>query len=318
MKKEELKFIKNAVTIGIIFIILLLLLNQAYIQFVFKQKNIDKDYEQLKEINKNELQVIFMGDSHVARGINPIYINNSFNFAVPSETTEQTFYKTRWILKEYPNIEIFVFPYDPHMFWSYRSNEYHDRIFWINFLSYEELMQVTNTSKVKTYMLTNFPVISNGEEALELLLYHEDKTEMYLGWQKITNNSVEGKDVLTKARRRVQGQTKNGNERNMRLFTSFLQTIRLLEQNNKTVILIKFPLTEEYLEAVEETGMSITNFYKEESYLLEKFPNLYILDHQNIYKENKSLFSDSDHLNIQGAELFSKKINEDLYVIREK
>ena len=82
--------------------------------------------------------------------------------------------------------------------------------------------------------------------------------------------------------------------------------------NNKSIVIIKYPVTQEYLSAIESKGINITEFYSNIIKQLDKFGSIDILDYQEKFKDNYSLFSDPDHLNYLGAKIFSKELSNDL------
>lgn len=304
---------KKGIIFLIVLIIIILILNLFYINFVFNEKNIHRNYEQFLQTDKNNLKIIFFGDSHPARAINPKYINKSFNFAVPSEIYEQTFIKVKWILENYPTVDTFVIPYDYHSFNSYRSNPYYDKKHWLNFISVKSLSKLSNSSQFAIMVDKYLPIIGKGTEILSYVKNKENKTEIYLGWQKETKEFTDNENMTKSAINRVDSQLVGYPDiKDKKLFNSFIKTIYLLEKNDKKIILIKYPLTEEYLSAVKKKGLNNTSFYQEEQYLLENIKKLYILDYQDYFSKNKTIFSDQDHLNDKGAKVFSKKVNEDL------
>ena len=85
----------------------------------------------------------------------------------------------------------------------------------------------------------------------------------------------------------------------------------MAQSKNKKIILIKYPVTKEYKAALEAKGINRENFYSNLDKSISKYKNMRILDYQDLFDDN-SLFSDSNHLNKNGAEIFSKKLNEDL------
>jgi len=95
---------------------------------------------------------------------------------------------------------------------------------------------------------------------------------------------------------------------NPALIDSFLKIIDLLKSHHKTIILIKYPVTAEYLNALDLQGIDRTAYYANIYTRLPKYDNLYLWDFQETYKNNEELFSDPDHLNAQGADIFSRQI----------
>jgi len=74
--------------------------------------------------------------------------------------------------------------------------------------------------------------------------------------------------------------------------------------------LIQYPLTDEYLTALER-DINIHEEYKEIDERIESF-DYKILDYMELFRYNQTLFVDSDHLNFRGAEIFTKKLSKDI------
>ena len=312
MKKDKIKFLRRLMGLFLIFLVGILLLNHFYFKTIIPQKNIYKSHYQYLESLNNKPTIIFMGDSHPALNVNPIFINNSFNYAVPSETYEQTFYKIRKVLTDNISIGLFVLPLDIHSFSNYRGNPYKETWHWQYFMSQLELIKVTNNSKAKLFISQKFPFIGKGEEITKLF-FSKERTEVNLGWQKNEKKEALEKNKDLASINRLDTQLANFPEiLDKQLFTSFINSINLLKEHNKSIVIIKYPVTQEYLSAIESKGINITEFYSNIIKQLDKFGSIDILDYQEKFKDNYSLFSDPDHLNYLGAKIFSKELSNDL------
>ena len=82
---------------------------------------------------------------------------------------------------------------------------------------------------------------------------------------------------------------------------------KLLNENNINFITIQYPLTTEFVDKMKNTGTFNNKLYEK---IINSSPK--ILNYQNIYFDNKDFFSDSDHLNKEGAIVFSEKLQKDL------
>ena len=87
--------------------------------------------------------------------------------------------------------------------------------------------------------------------------------------------------------------------------TSSLQDIIVLcDKNNIELIGIKYPLSNEYLSA-----MNNKSFYADK---LFKLNNLRVIDLKNIFSNNDNYFYDQDHLNERGSKEFMKVLSKEL------
>ena len=308
MEEDKAKFFKRTGMFLAILIFIFILVNIAYNKLVLPQKHVNKSEEQFMQNNNNNLKILFLGDSHPAWAVNPSYIKNSFNYATPTETYEQTYYKLRSILSKDNKYQILVLPIDLHSFSDFKSDAYFNIWYWSRFMSINELQNVTSKSLARIYFNKYFPFIGNGNE-FKLVFFKSQKSVVINGWyqrEEIFASKNMTKDALEKARLHF----KDGFEvKNERFFNFFIKILELSKSKDKKVIFIKYPISEHYKFAAESIGVDINEFYLSLNKSISKYSNVYVLDYQN-YFTNYSLFSDSNHLNKLGAEFLSKKLDE--------
>ncbi|USN45038.1 MAG: hypothetical protein H6502_03170 [Candidatus Woesearchaeota archaeon] len=317
MKKEKRRFMRTTLIFILFVIVLLALFNAAYSWYVIPQKNIFKSEVQFAATSEQNISILFFGDSHVARSVNPEFIPGSFNYAVPSEIYEQTFFKVRNVLEEGTTASIFVFPIDLHDFSMYRSAPYVDAWYWKTKMSYAELARVSNNSLLGVAVKANFPFFGNGLEAWQLLA-NPERTPVLQGWQAndadFSQKSNRDAIGLARAQKHFPAYPEIFNER---LVKGFISTLELAKAHNKTIVFVAYPVSAEYLAGAQEVGITPEAFYATLNTLLERFaPDAYIFDYLTTYANQSVLFSDSDHLNVRGASTFSLDLNEDLETVR--
>ena len=301
-----IRLIKKGIVYTIIVFIIILALNQLYVNNILSEKLIYRtniDYNNYK----GNLTVLIMGDSHPALGINPSKINNSFNYTVQSESYDQTYFKFRKATKENPNLEYVLLPLEPYSFSDYRANKYVYTWYWLNYLTYKELSKITGKSKLNLYISKTFPILGNGQE-LSRLYGKPDLTELYKGWNiKDADWALEkNKNRITSDRIKIQ--FKENYEINPKLLYYFLEIIKLANENNIIIVIVKYPLSNTYLEELNKTNFNNDKYNNTLFYFINKNNNTIILDYQKSFK-NDSHFSNQDHLNRIGATRLSEKIN---------
>lgn len=57
----------------------------------------------------SDIEIVFIGDSHIQYAIQDDFFSNAKNLAINSESTYFSYYKIEKIIKENPNIEFFFF-----------------------------------------------------------------------------------------------------------------------------------------------------------------------------------------------------------------
>jgi len=312
--KEQIKFIKNTTIFLLIFIVIFIALGNFYNSKIFIKKNVYRANRQFIESNHENLKILFLGDSHPLTDINPLYIPNTFNYASTDETYEQTYYKLKKILQENNNIEILVFPLDLHSFTDYREKPYSDIRYWLKFMTIKELAKVTGRFTIRLYIDNLCSFVGKGFD-FKRIFFDVQKTEINKGWNKYDGLFEEKGDLEDVAFKRIELQFRLYPEIiNENLLNSLLKILDLAENNNKIVVFIKYPLTKEYILAIKNKGIDIDDYYSRlESYIL-KYPNIYLFDYQDLF--DNSFFTDEDHLNVKGSEIFSKQVSEDLQSIK--
>lgn len=308
MKKEKIKFIKFTFLFIILGICIFLLLNQGYLSLLQKSTISKTDY-QFKN-NINQTKILFFGDSHVKNGVNPNYINDSFNFAFSGESNLETYYKIKGILKSnHSNLCLFILPIDPHTFSSYRSKRIREEWYWKRYMDFKEISQQNNLSYFNLLIKSHFPIIGNGKTVIELILRKEKYSKIEKGYQFLYGNFSKIFNKSKVASNRIKPHMSNHNLLDKNIINYFLKIIKLSKNNNISIILIKYPLSKEYL--VESEKYIPENYYNY-IYNITKHYNVTILDYQKLFYNNSGYFRDSDHLNPTGAEIFSKRIQEDI------
>ncbi len=133
--------------------------------------------------------------------------------------------------------------------------------------------------------------------------------------ESIKNNPNNWAQLSQDIRERITKKRYNffgfSNEKNMNnhSINYYQKTIELAQKNNIEVILIRHPLTNEYLNNMypkmkTDVDRLINKLSKK--YNLKKF------DYRYIFKDNQNLFSDMDHLNENGIHKFSKILMSDI------
>lgn len=307
-KEDKIKFIKKTIIFIIILSFFILLINTLYIKTVISDKMILRQ-DELFEKNKNNIEILFMGDSHGNCSVNPEYIENSFNFSTVGENYEQTYYKFRNIINEVPKLSTIVIPIDLHSFYNYRKNPYSDVWYWKKYLSFQELN--IQTGKNYLNLLTNayLPFIGNGIDMKRILFWEEKIISPLYKGHSFLDYKIEKELLQEESEVRVKTQFIS-KELDQDLINSFLYIIDIAIQNNKKIILIKYPVTESYLHEAEKKGANM-DFFSAIKNKIPSYDKLYILDFQKSI-EDLNFFADSDHLNKSGAEYFSKILNIEL------
>ena len=315
MNKEEKRFVKKFLVFGAIFIALLLIMNVGYYHLILSSGTLEKKYTQFQECKKN-IKILVLGDSHTDAGINPMHINNSFNDASAGESYFQTYYKLKTYLDEGLKLEVIILPFDLHSFSSFRADRIKQQWYWSRYVNYLELSK--NNKNIKVLDTLNlelqsfFPVINKGQHITELFFMKSKKNDIIKGYEARNGNYSKLKNKYHWALSRVNSQLKNQVFIDESLVKYFKKILELSEENNISVVLIKYPLSIEYFTAIKEFIPDTEKYYQDIKKMIMGYKDIFLLDYQKLFFGQDSLFSDSDHLNNIGAIIFTKQVNNDL------
>jgi hypothetical protein len=310
---------KNIIVFLLCAILLLIIINYAYIKTVSENREVyKKEIVYGKHIAMyDHISYLFMGDSHVASDVNPAFIDNkSFNYAIPSENYVQSYYKLRKVVeKDGVAIDVLVLGIDEHSLAVAMENNgamLQDLQYYYDHMSYQELQNVTGKKLLPLMINVNIPVVAHGIDWIELV-YTLIKGPKLLkpssqGYLSYDNKFSDDGDYRAKTHLDKQ-------ERISPLLLEHLnKTLELAAKHNISVVLIKYPVYHSYFDATKKYAIiNSSEYYLEMQQRLEfKKRGICVLDYQKLFYNNTEYFKDSDHLNTHGAEEFTKILSKDL------
>ena len=251
---------------------------------------------------------IAIGDSHLARGYLPP--DDMVNLSYPSEGIKHFRYKIETYFKDKPAGNV-ILSADPHLFSPYRvandiqgyAQEFEDfedgafvvlnkryrvqlTAYWASFIANGG--NLTSTIK-KT---KNGTLLSPGNISEDDARYL-----MFDGRTRINLHSIRTKDID-------------------QLITEYEAMLAFLKQKGANICMVTAPLSSIYLESLEEYATDIAKENRQAvlnqlQMLASRYGATY-LDHQRVITDNK-YFRDVDHLNGEGAILYSDKLTTECF-----
>lgn len=324
MEKEQKKFIANIVIFFLVLIELIIIINSFYIHFIFNKKMLyrqEAEYDVFVKDSDKTLDFAFIGDSHTANAINPEYINRSWVFAFLSDGNYLTNYYRFKKVVDYDNVSIdyAVFEIDMHSFSeAMLSGDYFSALnLRSKYMPLSEIRKIRDDhSFVKILFEIYLPVIGQGSEFK--YLYLKELSNLYRGHNTVNGDLTKQPDIDFQLANQYRIHFKNFKRIDNRSMEYFLKSINLAKEHNISIIFIKYPVARELNEYYENMNVTRENYYSE--ILMEI--NLTIgddytlLDYHDYYNDT-SYFYDPGHLNIEGSEMFSKKVYLDLMEIEK-
>lgn len=320
--KNEIKNMAKGIIFFLILLIILIPINQIFLENAYRG---DRRFVQEKQFEKNssETKIIAIGSSHTQTGFNPTYIPNSFNLGIPGVDIIKSYYRIKYILEhDAAPIEYILLEISMHRFYIIQSSIFNTRWYWAKYIPLKGYIELSTLSKdlkildaINEKIRGTFPIIGERTEILSMIRYGSPEFNYDLlvkGHVQFTENFSEfnatERQRISKDKAKWHFESK---EINQKIITYYKKFIELSRNHNIKVILIKYPMTQDYINATKTYIQNITAFY-EQVFEKIKIYNLSVLDYQNIFLNQTTLFRDSDHLNKWGAELLSQQINIDL------
>jgi len=316
---ENRIFIKKAAVFLLILILLVYIINSVYLNLVLPKKNFYKKeiiYQNyLEGLPDKKIDFAFFGDSHAFHAANPNFIPNSFNFASGAENYIKTYYKLNSIInKDNVQVKTVILETDLQTFSTVFTKEpflYNELELYSQFTPLEDIAKIRHISIVQAWIESHFSFLGRGKE-YGILIKEPEFTELSLGWMKNTGNLTNLNETAVSISN--YKTTYSGQERISNISMEyFIKTIKLAEENNATIIFIKYPYSKEYDRVLKENNITSDNYY---NYIFTQVNltnvNYTILDYHDIFFNNPEYFGDPEHTNYIGSKILSERIYEDL------
>jgi hypothetical protein len=320
-KREIILFSKKLAVFLAISLALLLILNLIYLKCIISKtaesKNQKNYYGYINSLQEKEIKYAFFGDSQV-QFLDPHYINDSFNFAFGGGNYIKTYFKLNDILNNQGvKIDYALIQIDPS---SFSSSTNKPSFFAGNSLrEYYKIMPLDLISKIikksKFSLVVDYylPVIGHGHHFSFLIANSGE--DYYHGWQKSPsgNFSKQNKTQVSIEEYWRLMDTDN-NKMDPLLVEYFSKIINLSNEKNVTLIFVRYPLSKEYWDVLEEQdSMSSEEYYKEVFNIINNDSGKhYILDYHDYFFNNSDYLGDPHHVTDAGGDILSKVIAQEL------
>jgi len=320
MENHKNKICGNEMIGLVIILIMIFSLNAAYLNFLNKNSKISLAYNSYKEHTKYShiIAFAFFGDSHPKEAVNPEYINNSFNFASGAGNYFQIYYNLKSIIEDDKiKINSLVLEIDPQ---SFSSNLYEPQFiidnywYWNRFIPVSELSNISDRNYIELFALSKMPIIGGGRDLMHYYLKNkEPDNEFFKGWESCKGNIINISHIdlaQIEFNKILRAET---NPICPIALKYFLLTLDLANKKNISIILIKYPLTTEFVDILEQNNRPQEEYYKNLFLAVNETKiNYTLLDFQDIYFTNQNYFCDMTHLNTIGAKNFSMLLSDKL------
>ncbi len=293
------------------------LLGLYFDKIVMKDSLLRRADEQFSDLDI--LDVLVLGDSRSMVAVDPDLIPMSFNFSTNGESYLQTYYKVSTILdRNELGVEVIVIPLDLHSFSSFRTERINDPLYWRRYIDFLDLSRRLGLLKSLDVLVDSwfFPysgyLMPTGVN-FEFLIGNRTMQDLNLGFRPLQQHfgSLPGEERNSVARSMVRRQLEGNDPLDERLLLCFGDIVDLCSKTGVEVVVVSYPITEEYLSIAEST-VTRQDIILASAGVLEEYGNVHLLDYSRLFSGATEYFSDSNHLNEEGARLLTLRLAEDL------
>lgn len=282
----------------LLFAVLAILINLATYQFLAKPVLFRDYFIPKKDLNK--FTNFMMGDSHAGviqqQDLTALGITN---FSFDSESYFDVYNKLNYLIRKH-RVDTIYLCVDDHTLSRYRQ-------YWTNA---QRSIYFSDYQHYKRYYKANLPnYLSKKYFSIYLPLFDTSHSQILrkrvgalLKREKTRNyDNYDFSEVPVEQRIRRSQQRINtqypGPEVSESLSRCLEEMIALCEQEDITLIGVKFPLTREFYEELGDRSYGADSIFKAHY--------LTVYDYKSIFLDSISYFRDQDHLNLKGSELFT-------------
>jgi len=311
MDNDLKKVLKKGLLFCIIVFIVMIVLNFLYVNVVIPKTTVYRQEQMFQEFVVNSgnksIKYLFFGDSHTGNALNPMFLKGSYNYHSSAETYSQTYYKLRKVLeKDNVSVETIFIQIDLALF--FRDLDVPQLWYYKDFMSYQEIKSIETKKTIpRIFIQSNFPVLGAGKD-----FFIGHRTKMFMGWVDKRIN-ISKADRKTMAAKQVK-QLFSGKKINEKGLKYFLATMELAQKHDVGVVLIRYPVTEEWANTLEkDQGINSEMYYKKIFEIIDqKNRNYKVLDYYDYFFGKPEYFENSDHLNYWGSKILTEQIKKDI------
>ncbi len=276
------------------------------------------------------VDTLVLGDSHAKLGLRTSILENAFNLAVPGQLYTETYYTLASQLERSDTeIRYVVIGADPTSFAEERLDEWPYLHHYANYVNYVEIGRKRGRPfeyAIRQQLGHFAPYVGRRNFMLSHLGRGEIRGVHLDGNSRMERGALLSDETLTplskqvrarRAKRRADLHFGDGAPFHPLLFDYFRRIIALCADHDIEVLVVKFPLTPDYVTAASR-HIDLAEFDRELDALIAPYANAHLLDARSWFKGDPSLFRDSDHLNAKGASKLSRTIRRELSELRRR
>ena len=294
-------------------------LSRVYERTVLAESDLGLVQSQLQE-PEVPIRRLFVGDSHVRRGVVAQRIEGAFNFAALGESYALTYYKLKDALDDPTvsgRVETVILSADLHSFSGYRAGRITNAAYYRPMIDLSEAATRTGLY-LEYYSLAPrsafFAYAGSGLDLLRHLRRIATRTHRARpsagAFEAHPGRFIESPDRSEEAETRALAHFGQGQPFDESMFEYFLRSIALIQEKGLRAVVVSYPVTREYAAAASELLAEDPDRRVEAA--LEGLDGVTWLRYRETYFDRPQLFADPDHLNLAGAIVLAAQLAEAL------
>jgi hypothetical protein len=263
---------------------------------------------------QDTLDFLFMGDSHIQNAVNPGYLQNAYNYASSYENYAQSYFKLKKLIEKNIKPAYIIINADPSSFSSFRLQRFKYDYYWKNYLDYFELAKITgNIDFIYKHFAGRYFAHAGEYDAFYKVFFQklDLKEKVYKGFKPRFGNILFSMNLDTGAAKTAEKYFRGHNHKDPVLAHYLKKIAELCYREKIGLILIRLPMLKEYVAHVEHI-VPLEEVYSLFDEISRAYSGLEIWNYRDIFHQSPECFHNPDHLNIDGARIFSKILAERL------
>ncbi|MEH7381382.1 hypothetical protein V7138_13045 [Bacillus sp. JJ1533] len=318
-----MKQYKRYVIVCLVSVAVILVGIMTILEVFTRQILIPSDVVAQKEVmvkqKRDQIEVVSIGDSHVMNGMD-IRDDDFFNYGISGEPVPLGYFKTKWLIENVKDLDTLLLQLDYHIFSYYRTTDVgHLAKQYRKYIDEDVSEELGDYPSAQDFFENPFYSLQVNYRPIVLRTFFEYLQGDELHRPNIQDNGViTGTDQFTdrtpEKRQRIAQARVNHHLYNNELIIDgmvdyYEKLIKLAQDNGIEVVLIRYPLANEYLQLIDEDVEA--KFAKTVEEITSQY-DVRILDYRNVFTEKQDYFSNEDHLNQEGATKLGEIVKQDL------
>lgn len=263
---------------------------------------------------------IFVGNSHLMYLLDKVDQSEIYNYSLPAMEYIQIYYLLKYLIEETDHsFDTVILPLSIESFVKSTYEHKFNSFFWSRYIDYMELARIEN--RYQFYFMQYikdrfFPYLGQWDTIKKFMTGNDIHVHHRVGAIAKLGKTFDGRfphrqrEILEE---RLKALFPQNEIINPIILQYFYRSLDLCHQHGVKVILLKPPITFAFVFKIAR-DLDLQAYNKQIPLILERYPDIRYLDYQYLSREHDDLFSDADHLNIDGITEVNKLLIRDLKI----